>query len=619
MKHGGLLGLALAASIAAASNGQKPPAQDSRSLGRAGAGLAHPGSALSMHTNPALAARVWDEAIDVMPTLQGLDIEYKDPQNDTIHSDEDSLGAINFGFVFDSERTRGESSGEGIFQEREDREFFQPRPPGPDSIYSKAPTQGYSKILHRSIVRSGGEFPKTIEVQAAGANAEVYNIAIVANYPGTPLQPHLAHSSIVATSAARHRLNSAEWRTVSRFENVANPQPRPPKELVVYYMVESYFTSDSDSVSVRVLFDGAQIGGDGVTWSDVKTEIRPPELPPEPEPVWRHDALERPKTIYSAWKYGLGLSTESNLHTDWTLMSNGGTLRRWSSESVVHSITGTVAYHPDDRWAVGASLLINHETFELRQPIRNPATPALDDLIEVRDADAWSVGLRAGLYWAISGRVTFGATLGWPQLFQSDLEGDGRFTDTAGVSGPYDATVEDFQLPPEVAAGIAWRAAERFHLLTDWNELYLLLDIRRIFWSAALDEVDVKFTGGSTGGLPASVTRTVPFDWDDQTIFMLGAEATHRDWLHVRAGASFSSSWIPDDTLQPNFPFVTELHGAIGFTISASDSLKIDFAYAHGFGNSQKTGSVSKVSADLNGGKITAFEDLFTLTVVYEY
>jgi long-chain fatty acid transport protein len=124
----------------------------------------------------------------------------------------------------------------------------------------------------------------------------------------------------------------------------------------------------------------------------------------------------------------------------------------------------------------------------------------------------------------------------------------------------------DIELPASALLSLRQEVGDRFVLLADigWTE-----------WSSVQELRIVRDTG-----VTASVT---PEEWDDAWRFALGGAYELSDRWTLRAGVAFDDSAVPDSTRTPRLPDTERYWLAVGASWRPSDSLTVDFGYAHLF------------------------------------
>ena len=187
-------------------------------------------------------------------------------------------------------------------------------------------------------------------------------------------------------------------------------------------------------------------------------------------------------------------------------------------------IAPTVAMSVGDTLSVGASLLLGYQQLETEGPGQG-GLPRNDD------DSATGSGFRIGL----SADVAPGTTLGF--VAQTEISMDEMDNHCQYLFAP--ASDCALNLPPIYGLGFTQQVG-------NWK---ILADVKQVNWSevAVINEL---------------------FGWDDQTVYLLGAEMALSDTMTVRFGYNYGATPIPDDHVQQNIlaPAVTERHFTVGFT-----------------------------------------------------
>lgn len=128
-------------------------------------------------------------------------------------------------------------------------------------------------------------------------------------------------------------------------------------------------------------------------------------------------------------------------------------------------------------------------------------------------------------------------------------------------------TVRDFQWPETYGIGIAVQATP---------SLMFAADVKHIGWKDVMKNFTMTFSA-----VGDSVTFALPQNWDDQTVFQLGASYKFNENLTLRAGANLAGNPIPDSTLHYLFPAIEKNHYTAGFGYAFSKDSGIDFSLQH--------------------------------------
>lgn len=148
-----------------------------------------------------------------------------------------------------------------------------------------------------------------------------------------------------------------------------------------------------------------------------------------------------------------------------------------------------------------------------------------------------------------------------------------------------DLKLKNFQWPETYAIGLSYRPMDR---------LMLAADVKRIKWSKVMDSFNMSFTAANTtenGGFAGkSLDAKLYQNWDDQTVYSLGASYRLNDQWTVRAGANLANNPIPSSTLNFLFPAMVKNHYSVGAGYDLSKTQSINGAFIH-------TPSVEQTSA----------------------
>lgn len=188
-------------------------------------------------------------------------------------------------------------------------------------------------------------------------------------------------------------------------------------------------------------------------------------------------------------------------------------------------------------------------------------------------ASGTGVAGKLGLVYKVSNEMTVGATY-HTKTRMSNWKGDASMVlyDTDGPNPdsavPGSITIQNFEWPATVAAGLAYTPNDRW---------LIAADVKVIQWKDVMKNFTMEFTPG--GGELASITFYQ--DWDDQTVVNIGAAYKVNQQFTVRAGANMSSNPIPDSYVHPLFPAIVENHYTVGFGYDMQGAGEINFALSH--------------------------------------
>jgi long-chain fatty acid transport protein len=153
---------------------------------------------------------------------------------------------------------------------------------------------------------------------------------------------------------------------------------------------------------------------------------------------------------------------------------------------------------------------------------------------------------------------------------------DMRTTATgAGLSAPGFAdsgriTVQDFQMPAELAVGAAWQANPG---------LLIAADLKHIQWSGVMDSFRLRYDSAGLGG---SVSFALPQHWKDQTVLEVGASQRLSAQWTARAGLNLANNPVPDESVNPLFPAIVRNHLTLGagYQGSVASEINASLVYA---------------------------------------
>jgi len=198
------------------------------------------------------------------------------------------------------------------------------------------------------------------------------------------------------------------------------------------------------------------------------------------------------------------------------------------------------------------------------------------------EAKGTGFGGKLGFTYKIDKKTSFGASYhtktNLSDLTTSNAEMSMTFNGTpATMKG--DISVKDFQWPSTIAFGVSTKANDKWTINADfkrinWQEVMKSMKMNFV----VTDNTQVAGFGINNGD---SISVAMPQNWEDQNVFMLGAEYKYSDKLKLRAGANLSSNPIPDATLNPLFPAIIENHYTAGFGYNYSENSGVDFSLSY--------------------------------------
>ncbi|MEW6445175.1 MAG: OmpP1/FadL family transporter [Pseudomonadota bacterium] len=286
--------------------------------------------------------------------------------------------------------------------------------------------------------------------------------------------------------------------------------------------------------------------------------------------------------------YGAGILAQGGMGTEWgkssflsmDLATGTATGLEQRSEVGFARLMFPLAYQVNDDLAVAAQLDYVRATMDLKMidPMNMVHVDASDnnDFNGRMTGDGWAFKL--GAHYKVSKEFAIGATY-HSETDISDLEGSATLTVMPGSpmsammpAGAYPAKMRivDFQWPETYGVGVAWNVTDKFMLAAD---------VKRIKWSKSMKNFTTTMNVMDMGWQPE---QSMPQNWDDQTVFMIGGQYMIAPNVALRAGFNYADNPVPDDTMNPLFPATIKSHYTlgVGWNIGGGHSVAASLAYA---------------------------------------
>ncbi|MGD9889011.1 MAG: OmpP1/FadL family transporter [Halothiobacillaceae bacterium] len=249
-----------------------------------------------------------------------------------------------------------------------------------------------------------------------------------------------------------------------------------------------------------------------------------------------------------AFAYGFGISAQGGMGAEYdgafTAALTGGALNLpQRSELGFLRVMLPLAYEVNDALSIAAQ--IDYGRVSLDMQMLDPASMSYIDVSDdsrfngKMSGTGW--GFNLGIHYKVNKDFALGAAY-HSKTSISDLTGSG----TINMSVPADFRVVDMQWPETYTIGMAW----------DINEQWMIAaDIKQIMWSTTMQN----FNFGVEGNI-----QSMPMNWSDQTVYMLGTQYKITPTIALRAGFNYGKNPVPADTLNYLFPAITETHYTLG-------------------------------------------------------
>jgi long-chain fatty acid transport protein len=180
-----------------------------------------------------------------------------------------------------------------------------------------------------------------------------------------------------------------------------------------------------------------------------------------------------------------------------------------------------------------------------------------------------------------------------------------------GVAASYDLDVK-LKLPQSIGAGISFKATPRFRISAEaeW-----------INWSSAFDNMTLTLSNGNNVNVNTMLGNAgnfeilFPMNWKDSYNIRFGGEYDIVAAFTLRAGYSYGSNPVPQETVFPVFPAIVENHVMVGASYIVTGPVSIHVAYELALNKKQTAASQSVVAQEYNGSTSQLGENLFHVSL----
>ena len=303
------------------------------------------------------------------------------------------------------------------------------------------------------------------------------------------------------------------------------------------------------------------------------------------------------------WSIGLGINAPFGLATDY---DNTWVGRYHAKESDVATINinPVVAYKVMDQLTLSVGVSAEYMDVTLSSMIDgglvnlsagNPLGLPMGGLMAVSDtsydvfaentADDWAFGYNLGLLYEFTKDTRIG--LAYRSEVKHKLKGDIKTevpTTMAGLAALFQNQ--------GISGTITLPAVASFNIFSQITDKFALMgDVAWTGWSS-FDKLTINFEGAGIAGQSSTTTTE---NWDDSWRYSLGASYQLTEALKLRGGVAFDETPISDDYRTPRIPGEDRTWVSIGAGYQISESIYMDFAYAHLFVPDSK---IQKSAAD---------------------
>ncbi len=274
-----------------------------------------------------------------------------------------------------------------------------------------------------------------------------------------------------------------------------------------------------------------------------------PTSPVRPVPVLGFASRLHRDGIPSRLAFGVGFWNTYGGQLEFPRFENQAIGAINETQNVTLEIVPGVAYEVNDVLALGLAFRVGVGLFKSN----TTAKPSSADL----SASGVGAGATVGIMVRPSKRLSIGGV--YRTSMTNKLNGEGQLMTPAIL----DVDVKISQRWPQSAAfGIAYWLTDSLRVSgqVDW-----------VGWSF-LNELNVTFPGQE------GMNQTFILDFDDNYAVHAGAEFLANDALALRAGWTFDSQAVPDETIERQFLDSNKMLGAVGASYHVTDNWRIDTA-----------------------------------------
>jgi long-chain fatty acid transport protein len=180
-----------------------------------------------------------------------------------------------------------------------------------------------------------------------------------------------------------------------------------------------------------------------------------------------------------------------------------------------------------------------------------------------------------------------------------------------GVAASYDLDVK-LKFPQSIGGGISFKATPHFRISAEaeW-----------INWSSAFDNMTLTMSNGNNVnvnkmlGNAGNFEILFPMKWKDSYNVRVGGEYDLSKAFTLRAGYSYGSNPVPQETIFPVFPAIVENHVMVGASYNVSGPVSIHVAYELALNKQQTAASPSSIAQEYSGSTSQLGENLFHISL----
>lgn len=293
---------------------------------------------------------------------------------------------------------------------------------------------------------------------------------------------------------------------------------------------------------------------------------------------------------------GLGINAPFGLATkydkEWV-----GRYHAVESDVMTININPAIAYKLNDKLSIGAGLNIQYIDVLLSSMIDGGLVGVMagsaiapsqfeNDVYAENTADDWSLGYNLGAIYEFTPNTRIG--IAYRSEIKHNLKGE------VDTNIPTSLTTTTFHLDPpgidvplsvlfpdqNVHGEITLPATASLSFFSQVNDrLAVMADITWTEWSS-FKELTIYFDGD---GIANSGSTTTTENWDDTWRYSIGTTYQATESLKLRGGLAYDETPISDDYRTPRIPGEDRFWVSLGCGYQITESIGLDFAYAHLF------------------------------------
>jgi long-chain fatty acid transport protein len=220
------------------------------------------------------------------------------------------------------------------------------------------------------------------------------------------------------------------------------------------------------------------------------------------------------------------------------------------------------------------------------------------------------------------GRVVMGYMTNYPGLTEQQARDSAMNAFTMmginlslGAEASY--TLENkLSMPQSIAFGFSYAPNKKFRLGMDFEWLN---------WKKAFEKMELSMTGGQNAninrmmGNDGSFTLDFPLDWKDSYVIHFGGEYDFSGLFTFRAGYTYGTNPVPEETVFPVFPAIVENHVMAGGTFNLSQRFAVNLTYEMALNKKLTATDPSKIASEYNKSTSELGTMLFHLSLGYKF